>query len=153
MLIGLIADTHGLLRPSAVDALSDASLIFHAGDVGGLQILYELRGIAPLHAVRGNVDMPAPGLAPSIDMEVEGVRIHVSHGDELGSPTPAKLVTRYDADVIVYGHTHRAAVERRGRQLIVNPGAAGPRRFGIQPSVAKLCIRNGAYTAEIIWLE
>lgn len=153
VLIGLIADTHGLLRPGAAGALSGVSLILHAGDVGGHHVLGELRSIAPVRAVRGNVDAAGPHLAESIDMEIGGVRIHVSHGDELGSPTPAKLVTRYDADVIVYGHTHRAVIERLGRQLIVNPGAAGPRRFDIRPSLATLRIADGSSSAEIVWLD
>jgi len=74
---------------------------------------------------------------------VGGVRIHVSHGHEVGSPNPERLVARYDADVIVYGHTHRQLVARVGQQLVVNPGAAGARRFDLQPSVAVLTIVDG----------
>jgi putative phosphoesterase len=152
MLIGLISDTHGLLRPEAISALSGVSLILHAGDVGGTWILDALRRIAPVHAVYGNVDPPGPGLEAAIDLEIEGVSIHVSHGHELGSPAPAKLIARHAADVIVYGHTHRALVERLGPRLVVNPGAAGPRRFNLQPSVAKLTIEPGTCDAELIWL-
>ncbi len=152
MLIGLIADTHGLLRPEAIAALSGVSLILHAGDVGGTWILEELRRIAPVHAVYGNADMAAPGLEAAVDLDIEGASVHVSHGNEVGTPNPAKLLARYDADVIVYGHTHRSVIERNGPRLVVNPGAAGPRRFNIQPSVAKLTIESGRAEAELIWL-
>ncbi len=152
MLVGLISDTHGLLRPEAISALSGVSLIFHAGDVGGTWILDALRRIAPVHAVHGNVDLPGPGLQAAVDLEIEGVSIHVSHGHELGSPSPAKMLARYGADVIVYGHTHRALIKRDGRRLVVNPGAAGPRRFNLQPSVAKLTIESGSIDAELIRL-
>lgn len=150
MLIGLISDTHGVLRPEALTALSGVALVLHAGDVGGAWILDRLRRIAPVHAVCGNVDMPGPGLESAVDLEIEGARIHLSHGNELGRPSPATLLARYTADVIVYGHTHRPLVERAGPRLVVNPGAAGPRRFNLQPSVARLTITAGSAEAEII---
>ncbi len=115
-----------------------------------MSVLRELRGIAPVHAVYGNVDDPAMGLPSSVDLELEGLRVHRSHGHELGSPRPDNLVERYQADVIVYGHTHKALIEARGVTLVVNPGAAGPRRFNLQPSVALLRIENGSATAKII---
>ena len=150
-LVGLIADTHGLLRPVVHDALNGVELILHAGDVGGTEILDELRLIAPVKAVFGNTD-PAgdPTLAEEINLELGGVRIHVSHGHELGSPTPAKLAARYDTDVVVYGHTHKQSVTHLGSQLFVNPGAAGPRRFNLSPSVARLEISNGKAEVTII---
>ena len=138
MLIGLIADTHGLMRPEALQALAGVDLILHAGDVGGGAVLEALRAIAPVHAVYGNVDLLDGTLVPAIDLVVEGVRVHVSHGHELGSPTPERLAARYAADVIVFGHTHRAVVQNVGDTLVVNPGAAGPRRFNLQPSVGLL---------------
>jgi len=151
MRIGLISDTHGLLRPEALATLVGVELILHAGDVGGGAVLAGLRHVAPVHAVWGNVDDPAqPELDAAVDLEVEGVRIHVSHGHELGSPTPAKLLARYDADVIVYGHTHKALIERVGRRLVVNPGAAGPRRFNLRPSVAILRVAGSRAEAEIV---
>jgi len=76
----------------------------------------------------------------------------VSHGNELGTPTPDKLLARYKADVIVFGHTHKALVERRGTRIVVNPGAAGPRRFNLQPSVARMHVENGHADVEILWL-
>ena len=78
--------------------------------------------------------------------------LHVSHGDELGRPTPERLLARYDADVIVFGHTHKAVMVRDGHRVVVNPGAAGPRRFKLQPSVARLAIVGGWAEVEFIWL-
>jgi len=78
--------------------------------------------------------------------------IHVSHGHELGRPTVERLLARYDADVIVYGHTHRPLIERSGRRLVINPGAAGPRRFDLKPSVARLTLLDGRADAQLVWL-
>ena len=148
--IGLISDTHGQVRPQVHDALAGVELILHAGDVGGDEILDELALIAPVHAVFGNTDAPGrPRLRDSIEMELGGAHIHVSHGHELGSPTPERLAARYDADVIVYGHTHQQLVTRLGDQLIVNPGAAGPRRFRLEPSVAVLTIDASGARVEL----
>ena len=144
MLVGLISDTHGLLRPEVFDVFHGVDLILHAGDVGGREIVTGLRAIAPVHAVYGNTDRPGePGLAGSIDISLEGLTVHVSHGHELGSPTPATLVATYPADIVIYGHTHKALVEHLNGALVVNPGAAGPRRFDVKPSVAILTIKNG----------
>ena len=149
--IGLISDTHGLLRPEVHTALSGVELILHAGDVGGSEILDELRLIAPVKAVFGNTDAPGDSeLAEEIVMTVDGTSIHVSHGHEFGSPTPAKLLARYGEDVLVYGHTHKQLITRLDGRLIVNPGAAGPRRFNLKPSVARLTIGSGAVEVEII---
>ena len=140
MLVGLIADTHGLVRPEAVAALAGVDLILHGGDVGGPAVLLALAAIAPVHAVGGNTDSPQDHLPPSIDTTLEGVRIHVSHGHELGSPTPEALVARYAAEVIVYGHTHRRQLTEIGTTMVINPGAAGPRRFNVLPSLALLTL-------------
>ena len=140
MLVGLISDTHGLLRPEVLAAFAGVDLILHAGDVGNLAILQSLSAIAPTQAVYGNVDQRTGPLAAAIRLELESVRIHVSHGHETGSPTPAALAVRYDADVIVFGHTHRAVVQQVGPALVINPGAAGPARFRVQPSVALLTL-------------
>src|SRR6185295_5910134 len=100
--------THGLLRPEVHEALAGVEVILHAGDVGGDEILAELASIAPVHAVAGNTDPPGePDLPLSREYRAGAVIIHVSHGHELGSPTPEGLVARYpDADVLIYGHTH-----------------------------------------------
>jgi putative phosphoesterase len=150
-LVGLISDTHGLVRPGVHSALTGVELILHAGDVGGAAILDELRLIAPVRAVFGNTDPPDhPELSSELSVDVNGLRVHVSHGHEVGSPTPEKLAERYDADVVVYGHTHRPLVTRKVGRLFVNPGAAGPKRFNISPSVAKLTIVDGRAEVEII---
>ncbi|HUX33349.1 MAG TPA: metallophosphoesterase family protein [Gemmatimonadaceae bacterium] len=136
--IGLISDTHGLVRPEVFDALAGVDLILHAGDVGG-GVLEELAAIGPVRAVYGNTDVPGdPRLAAALDEVFDGVRVHVSHGHELGQPTPDALLAAYDADVIVYGHTHRPLLVRADGRWVVNPGAAGPRRFDIVPSVARM---------------
>ena len=154
-LIGLISDTHGLLRPSVHQALAGVELILHAGDVGGDAILDELALIAPVVAVYGNTDLPGdPRLAESLERTIGGVRIHVSHGHEVGAPTPSKLLERYPADVIVYGHTHRQLVTRAADgRLVVNPGAAGARRFDLVPSVARLTLRAGVADAQLVVLS
>ncbi len=153
-LIGLISDTHGLLRPSVHQALAGVELILHAGDVGGDEILDELALIAPVMAVYGNTDVPGdPRLVEAIDRTVDGLHIHVSHGHEVGAPTPARLLERYAADVIVYGHTHRQLVTHAADgRLVVNPGAAGARRFKLEPSCARLTIAGGRADVELVTL-
>jgi len=150
--VGLIADTHGLLRPEVARVFAGVERILHAGDVGA-GILDSLARIARVDAVFGNVDdRHDPMLAAERVAVVDGVTIHVSHGDELGRPTPALALARYTGDVIVFGHTHRAVIVRDGDRIAVNPGAAGPRRFDLQPSVALLTIDRGRASAEIISL-
>ena len=153
MLVGLISDTHGLIRAEALAALDGAELILHAGDVGSVAVLRELQGMAPVHAVFGNVDDPILGLPQQVHLTLGGLRVHVSHGHETGSPTPDNLVHRYSADVIVFGHTHKPLIETRGTTLVVNPGAAGPRRFHLKPSIGLLRIEGGQARAEIVELE
>lgn len=142
MLVGLVADTHGLIRPETLRALAGADLILHAGDVGNPAVLTALANVAPVRAVYGNVDGDLPGgpLPAAIDCELAGVRVHVSHGHEIGSPTPVGLVEKYRADVIVFGHTHRALIEHVGGTLVINPGAAGPARFSLKPTIALLTL-------------
>lgn len=153
-IIGIISDTHGLVRGDVHSALAGVELILHAGDVGGDDVLDELALIAPVRAVCGNTDPPDdPRLESAIDHIVAGVSIHVSHGHEIGSPVPAKLLERYAADVVVYGHTHRPLVVRAGGRLVLNPGAAGPRRFDLVPSVARLTISGRWAEAELIALR
>lgn len=151
--LGLISDTHGQLRADVHRAFAGVDLILHAGDVCGDEILDELALIAPVRAVRGNCDeSPDARLAGHLELEVGGLRIHVSHGHELGRPGPAKVAAAYDADVCVYGHTHRQLVERVEGRLMVNPGAAGPRRFDLVPSVAILTLVAGRAEAELVEL-
>ena len=149
--IGLISDTHGLLRPQVHEVFSGVSQILHAGDVCSDTILVELGLIAPTQAVFGNCDDPwDPSLREALDLTIGGLRIHVQHGHELGRPKPAQVAAAYDADVCVYGHTHKQVIERVDGRLIINPGAAGPRRFDLTPCVAILTIADGAASAELI---
>jgi uncharacterized protein len=153
-LVGLISDTHGLLRPGVFDALAGVELILHAGDVGDDAILDELESIAPVRAVCGNTDAPGnPRLPEERIVTVGSMRVHVSHGHEVGAPTPQKLLRRYDADVLVYGHTHRSLVVEAGGRWVVNPGAAGARRFDLLPSVARMSVMGRAVRIEVVELE
>ena len=143
-MVGLISDTHGLVRPGLTAAFDGVSLILHAGDVGGAKVLGALAAIAPVQAVFGNVDdAHDPSLAREQVVTLGGITIHVSHGHELGSPTPERVLARYRGDVLVFGHTHKAVVVREGTRIVINPGAAGSRRFDLQPSVARLTIAPG----------
>jgi len=154
VLIGLVSDTHGLVRPALHTVLAGVELILHAGDVGGDDVLDELELIAPVLAVYGNTDMPGdPRLVVAIDREFDGVTVHVSHGHEVGSPTPEKLLARYPAQVIVYGHTHRQLVSHAEGRLVVNPGAAGARRFRLEPSVGLLRLDGDRVDVEIVELK
>jgi len=149
-IIGLISDTHGLLRPDVPRLFAGVELILHAGDVGGPGVLEALSRIAPVEAVYGNVDDEHdPALARERVVTIGGVTIHVSHGHELGRPTADLALARYAGDVVVFGHTHRAVVVRSGGRLAVNPGAAGPRRFDLRPSVARLTVDRGVANVEI----
>ena len=151
--IGLISDTHGQLRASVHQALAGVELILHAGDVGGDDILDELALIAPVEAVYGNTDEPGnPRLSAQIVREIGGLVIQVQHGHESGRLTADALLERFNADVLVHGHTHRQSVTRREGRLVINPGAAGPRRFHLMPSVARLTIRDGEAEVEIVSL-
>jgi uncharacterized protein len=151
--VGLISDTHGLLRAGVHEAFIGVDLILHAGDVGGDDILDELSLIAPVAAVYGNTD-PAgnPRLETRIVREIGGLTIHVQHGHESGRLTADALLERFAADILVYGHTHKQSVTRREGRLVINPGAAGPRRFHLMPSVARLTIRDGQAEVEIVSL-
>jgi len=154
MRIGLISDTHGLVRPEIADVFGEVDLILHGGDVGGAAALKALRAIAPTDAVYGNVDDPHdPALAAELTLTFDGVTIHVSHGHELGRPTPELALARYRGDVVMFGHTHRPIMiaNDEGR-IAVNPGAAGARRFDIQPSVAVLTIARGKPSIEFVSL-
>lgn len=141
MIVGLISDTHGMLRPEIFDVFRDVELILHAGDVGHEGILTELQALAPVHAVVGNTDpFPLAGRLPEVQrLELAGTQVVVTHGHLQGAPTAARLVREFpEAGVIIYGHTHQSLVERVADTLVVNPGAAGPARFRLKPSVAIL---------------
>jgi uncharacterized protein len=156
MRIGLISDTHGLLRPGVFDALAGVDRILHAGDVGPPDLLVELEALAPVTAVWGNTDSfeIREQTSAVANLDLGGQRIALLHGHQLGSPTPAGLRSAIpDADIIVYGHTHRPLVERTDGVLVVNPGAAGAARFGIPPSVAILSLGGAEPEVEPIELD
>jgi putative phosphoesterase len=139
--IGLISDTHGLLRNEIYSAFDGVDEIVHAGDVGDAAILTELEVLAPVHAVYGNVDgwELRERLPESLELERLGHRLAVVHGHQWGAPRPAELVERFpDCSVVVFGHTHQPLIERVGRTLVINPGSAGARRFGRPISAALL---------------
>ncbi len=153
--LGLISDTHGLLRASVHNAFAGVDMILHAGDVCGDDILPELSLIAPVHAVCGNCDTPGdPSLPLSFEHTFGTVRLHMSHGHELGRPKAEQLIRNYpDADVIVYGHTHRQLIFETAGCMVVNPGAAGARRFDLAPSVAVMTIDGYRVEVELLELE
>ena len=150
-LIGVISDTHGLMRPEALKALQGAGHILHAGDVGKPGILDSLRSIAPVSVVRGNTDMDgwARALPPTEAVETGGVSIYMIH--DLGhldlSPEEAGF------DIVVSGHTHRPTWESKNGVIFLNPGSAGPRRFELPVSIARIRITGGVIHPEIIELE
>lgn len=154
MRIGLISDTHGLLRPEVFAAFEGVDRILHAGDVGAEDILVELRTIAPVDAVIGNTDgwTLRAALPEERTLALDGHTLVLAHGHLLGSPTPEALRRTWPrADIIVYGHTHVQLVDRAGA-LTINPGAAGPRRFRLEPSVAILTLGQGVADVELVEL-
>jgi putative phosphoesterase len=148
--IGVIADTHGLLRPEAVRALEGCELILHAGDVGRPEVLDGLRKIAAVIAVGGNVDGGdwARGLPETDVVEVEGVFLYLLHDLATLDLDPGGA----GFAAVISGHSHRAVLESRGGVLYLNPGSAGPRRFGLPVTLAQLRVTNGAVQAELIEL-
>ncbi|HEX4675460.1 MAG TPA: metallophosphoesterase family protein [Steroidobacteraceae bacterium] len=147
MKIGLISDTHGLVRPEALRALADVERIIHAGDVGGPDVIDALRGIAPVDVVRGNNDKGPWGakLPSRLALEFDGVRVHVLHDLKEMDVDPAAAGFR----VVVAGHSHKPVVTERDGVLFVNPGSAGQRRFSLPVTIAYLTISAGTVQAEI----
>ncbi|MFO8111055.1 MAG: metallophosphoesterase [Desulfosalsimonadaceae bacterium] len=147
-IIGLISDTHGLLRKSALDALGGVDMILHAGDIDNILVIEELELIAPVHAVRGNMDFK-PGVAelPNyLKIKAGPANIGVVHDrHRLANHPSAEGIS-----VIVHGHTHKAAIEETGGILYVNPGSAGPKRSNRQASVGILNVRNGKIIPTIV---
>jgi len=145
--LGIISDTHGLLRPEVFEAFRQVDLILHAGDVGSLDLLTELEAIAPVEAVYGNTDGfdLRARLPQVVNRRIEGIDFVVTHGDQLGSPTPEKLQAAFPAaEVIIYGHTHRPLLTTLDMVVtVMNPGGAGPRRFSLPPSVGIMELEAG----------
>lgn len=147
MIVGILSDTHGLLRPEAVGALQGAARIIHAGDVGKPEVLRALERIAPTVVVRGNVDRDESAQAwpERLTLRWEGIGIHVLH--DLTALLPADL----DADccLVISGHSHLAKLEERGGVTYLNPGSAGPRRFRLPVTMAKLHLPgDGTFSVE-----
>ena len=149
--IGVISDTHGLLRPEALAALRGVDRILHAGDVGELEILDALRKVAPVTAVRGNVDHGAVGatLRETEVIEIEGISIYMLHEIQKLDLRPEAAGFR----VVVCGHSHRPLIEEKKGVVYFNPGSAGPRRFRLPVSVGKLVLDRGLVHAEVMELE
>jgi putative phosphoesterase len=149
--IGLISDTHGLLRPEAVQALRGSELIIHAGDVGKPEILEELRKIAPVVAVRGNVDTDpwARALPETAVAEAGAALIYVLHDVNALDLNPAASGFR----LVVSGHSHKPGKTERDGVLYVNPGSAGPRRFQLPVTVARLNLEEKPLNPEFVDLE
>ncbi len=150
ILVGVISDTHGLLRPEAVAALRGSQLIIHAGDVGSPDILAQLGALAPTYAVRGNVDTQAwaAKLPATEAVEVGQLHIWVLH-----------IIADLDIDpaagfaAVIYGHSHKPSIEWRDGVLYLNPGSAGPRRFRLPVTMARLQVTGRSLRPEIIELD
>lgn len=150
-IIGLISDTHGLLRKSAADALRDVDWIVHAGDIGSLEILNALREIAPVYAVAGNMDTSREfDHLPRFDMlEFGPIWMGLIHDLQQLDLDPAAT----GLSVVVHGHTHRPEVAEKAGVSFINPGSAGPRRFRLPVSLGKLYITGQTFGSEIMELE
>jgi putative phosphoesterase len=150
--LGLISDTHGVLRPEAVEALAGVERILHAGDVGGAEVLEQLRRVAPVTAVRGNVDGGAwcRDLRYTERLTVGGLQLALTH--DIADYRAPRAPDPPD-QIVVYGHSHKPALERRDGVLFVNPGAAGPRRFSLPVCLARLTIRDRQATVEPVALD
>lgn len=149
--LGVISDTHKLLRPQAIELLQGSDLILHAGDMGSDDIIPALQRIAPVTAVRGNVDTGAWARAFEVEeaLEVDGRHFFMLHDlDDLPfDPAEAGF------DVVIYGHSHQPKMETVNGVLLLNPGSAGPRRFKLPISLAKIVIEGGDMKTEILTLE
>jgi uncharacterized protein len=148
--IGAISDTHGLLRPQALAALAGCDPIIHAGDIGSPDVLARLGALAPVHAVRGNVDHGAwsANLPVTQRIEIDGFHIYVLHILAKLDPQAADNV-----DAVIYGHSHQPKIETKNGTLFFNPGSAGPRRFRLPITVGRMTAEHGKLRAEIVELS
>ena len=149
--VGVIADTHGLLRPEAAVALAGSELIVHAGDVGSAEVLDKLREIAPVVAVRGNNDKGAWAVSlPATEVvEIGGVFLYILH--DLRELALDLATAKFH--VVIAGHSHRPAIDHRDGVMFLNPGSAGPRRFTLPVAVALLHVHDERVRAEIVELD
>ena len=149
--IGVISDTHGLLRPEALQALRRSELIIHGGDIGKAAVLDALRALAPVKAVRGNVDREpwARHLPKTEAFEIDEVGVYVLH--DLGEIDLVPDAAQFT--VVVSGHSHQPSIQERHGVLFVNPGSAGPRRFRLPVSIALLHVQGASVEAELVTLH
>ena len=149
--LGVISDTHGLLRPEAVEALRGSDRILHAGDIGAPEIIEALAQIAPVTAIRGNVDSAswARALPETEVVEAGGVLIYMLH--DLGQLDLKPEAAGFR--VVIYGHSHQPQIEEKNGVLYFNPGSAGPRRFSLPVSVGRLTIAAGKVQAQLVELK
>jgi putative phosphoesterase len=150
MKIGVISDTHGLLRPEALAALQGCEQIIHAGDIGKPEILEQLAAIAPLQVVRGNNDLNLPWaehIADSLRLDFNGWQALLVHDI---ADVPAQLDT--DIRLVITGHSHKPRIDWRGERLWLNPGSAGPRRFKLPVTLAVLDVQAGSIESQLISL-
>lgn len=149
--VGLISDTHGLLRPEALAFLRGSDFIVHAGDIGDADVLRELNALAPVTAVRGNNDKGpwARAIAETEILQVENVRIYVIHDVAELALDPAAA----GVHVVVSGHSHQPRVQTRDGVLYVNPGSSGPRRFKLPIAVAELAVAGDSVQAKLVELQ
>lgn len=147
MRLGIISDTHGLLRPEVFDIFAEVDHILHAGDIGPPDLLTELETLAPVTAVYGNTDgWDIRSRVPQVaSLRLDGFDIVVTHGDQFGSPTPEKLNAAFpEAEILIYGHTHRPLLTTVDVVVtVMNPGGAGPKRFDLPPSVGIMELEAG----------
>lgn len=149
--VGIISDTHGLLRSEAIRELGGIDHILHAGDVGDSTILDRLREIAPVTAIRGNVDVSGPcaQLPPTEMVELGGCLFYLVHAIQDIDISPAAAGVK----VVVYGHSHRTEVKDRDGIVYLNPGSAGPRRFNLPITLAKAVVERGSVRVRVVDLE
>ena len=147
MRLGVISDTHGMLRPQVFEVFREVDHILHGGDIGAWELIVELQALAPVTAVYGNTDgFDIRSRVPQVaEIELDGSPIVVTHGDQFGTPNPAKLHDAFpQADIIIFGHSHRPLLELVDKTVtVMNPGGAGAPRFGIPPSVGILELEAG----------
>jgi putative phosphoesterase len=150
LIVGVVSDTHGLVRPEAIEALRGSDVILHAGDIGGNHVLQELGEIAPVIPVRGNVDGGWARLLPERRrLDLGGVPVLVLHDRALLGLEPSEE----GLGVVVFGHSHQPLAEKRKGVLWFNPGSAGPRRFRLPVSVGRLVIEDGRVRSRLLALD
>jgi uncharacterized protein len=151
IILGVISDTHGLMRPQAVEALQGSDFIIHAGDVGSPDVIKELSGVAPTHVVRGNIDAAgwAASLPETVRVDIGGRRFYLLHQISRLDLDPADL----GFAAVVFGHSHQPLIETRQGVLFLNPGSAGPRRFRLPVTLARVVVSDAGLRPEIIELQ